>query len=286
MRLPAALLATCLLAAPGLTAQVATLQFADGNGTSSVDQWTGTAGGGWLGGWVAAVDSGSLDVNHAVSTADPFTGGGGTYLSASSTILGTFGGQSRNGFYRQYNGVGLGDLLTFRWNFRIDSTTGCTNAFTDNIKFMDTSNQQVFNPGSSTTATWFLELRGAAGNLTVRARNGGATVDTANVFAIGTDYAFQVTSNPSTKTYSFNITDMGTSSVVASGANLSWWNSGESSHGGTLNFITGIEGNSVGDHVHYALDGVAISAVPEPSTYALLGLGLGALLGLRRRSRP
>jgi len=275
---------TLLAFTSGSSAQVATLDFTGGNGTSSVDQWQGTGGSGWTAGWVQGTDSSSMDINRTVVNTDPFFGGGGNYLSGSNTVLATYGGQVRNGIYRAYNGATLTDSLTYSWNFRIDSATGFSNAFNDQLTFMETSDQQVFNPGSAATTTWFLQLRGAAGNLTVRARNGTGQVDTASAIAIGTDYGFQVVSNPTTKTYSYSITNLATSGVVASGTNLGWWNGSASAHGGVFNTIVGLEGNNIGDGVAFSLDSVAISAIPEPSTYALLGLGLGALVWLRRRA--
>ncbi len=46
-------------------------------------------------------------------------------------------------------------------------------------------------------------------------------------------------------------------------------------------------GNVFGSHAdHNTLPTLTLTAVPEPSTYALLGLGLGALIWLRQRQSP
>lgn len=259
--------------------------FTDGLGTSSVDQFQGTAGGGWLGPWVNGTPSSTTSISYSVVNTTPLSTGRGNYLIGTNEVAGVGAGQSRNGIYRNYDVASLGaGTATFSWEFRFDSQVGFSDAFNDQIKFMDSDTAGTSLGGSAADNTWFMEIRGGAGpNYTLRARNGAVNADTSNAISLGVNYAFEVISVPSTKSYSFTVTRLDTSTVVASGTNFGWYNTTATDHGGFFALIPGIRTDNVGDKVSYSLDNVGI-VVPEPSTYALLlGIGICGLVYLRRR---
>src|SRR5689334_15758934 len=85
--LPFAAGAIALLAAFSVTssasAQVLTLDFAGGNGTSSVDQYQGIAGSGWNTAWSQSIGAQTDNASLTVTNTSPLYSGGGNYLNIS-----------------------------------------------------------------------------------------------------------------------------------------------------------------------------------------------------------
>jgi hypothetical protein len=101
-------------------------------------------------------------------------------------------------------------------------------------------------------------------------------------------YAVDIGNNPATMTFTtFGGSPSITPGMTLSGTPAFQLNSTVSAtvaHGGyiVLAFLDNPPNNTAGSTVF--IDNIGITAVPEPSTYALIGLGLAALFALRRLS--
>ncbi len=269
-------------------AQVLPLEFADGNGTASVDQYEGTAGSGWVGAWNRQDDS-LINGTLTVQNTTPVISGDGNYLSGAYAFNGgTPGtsGRTSSLVNRQYDGGLLTTANTYSFDFRVDSTVGAV----DTIAIYDSS---VSNPSNryigNNTTTWALQFD-ADGNIKRGAGSGtnvGATWDT------GKTYAFTIESDPTTETWGFNIFNVTDGIATASDTNIAWVSAGSLSNqnggyftiGTSLNRTANVVNDASTAAATWSVDNISVAAIPEPSTFALLAgtLGLGLVMLRRRR---
>nr|WP_246418006.1 PEP-CTERM sorting domain-containing protein [Haloferula luteola] len=258
-----------------------TADFSGGNGSDSVDQFTGVAGGGWAGAWQSntAGTSGGTSFSSSVLGSSPLNSGG-DYLS---TVLIGGSGTSKGGVQRAYETSGSVDLSAVHqlsFDFRIDSDLSTFTSTTDYLQAFDRPASSDF--GSN--GTWLIRAAGASVN-GINALNwmfydggqDGAGFNTANfvdsgvALASGTVYHFEVFIDPAALEYSVSINGGPISAPLG-------FRTGDAGNLGNLNF--GGQVSSAGEEMAFSLDSVAV--VPEPSATALL-LVAGCGIGLRRR---
>lgn len=272
--------------AASLPAAVVTLGFDDGTGTASVDQYTGTAGSGWVDAWGQRGD-GLITQTDAVSNTTPVVTGGGNYLSIAAELDGgTPGSSGRTSVStnREYDGGLLTTAVTYSFDVRIDSVTSFSST-NDSINFFDaTTNNPTGGFFSTTQSTWGLRFSGD-GQIKQGA-SGGTNVGAA--WATGKTYSFTINSDPTTETWGFSIFNVTDNISTASGTGLAWLAAASLSNanGGFLHFGTtlartaGVPNLPTDGAASWSLDNISITAVPEPSTYALLAgfMALGLIL--------
>ena len=212
----AGLLASALLlGALPLAAQVASLQFANGNGTASVDQYAGATGSGWNDAW--SLDTGANVSGSTVTVlgTTPTHTGGGNYLSVRYNVA---GGTAANQFIRVSRpldsaAINLAAQVVYEFTLRPDAT-------------VSNANQALvlFSGPSSSTFSWKITADGGGWNV----YNGATAVALGKVGATnlsGTTYRVWIVSDPATNTWSAIIDNITNSQTVASGT-LAWRTAG------------------------------------------------------------
>jgi hypothetical protein len=120
-------------------------EFTGGNGTTSPDQYVGTAGDGWVTPWrtVDEVLHGGVTWTNSVASANPVAGGG-NYLSGHAEVSAGFfndGALQRHFGEGGSTGISYDAEHTVTWRFRVDAATDftarSTEAFGDGIRFDD-----------------------------------------------------------------------------------------------------------------------------------------------------
>jgi hypothetical protein len=279
------MLAMCGLPASGAI----TAEFTDGNGTSSVDQWTGIAGDGWAGGWTSLLPTGD---SATVTSTTPLNGAGDNYLSVTDSTAGGAGNHNIVRSITSFGDVDTSQKYTIRWKWRFDgSVTDMEGgAFNDRIHFYGNNGN---TNGTSATNSWVVGWASAdAGTLTVfddhwyffdnntgTAFNTSNQIDTGIGLTAGVVYEFVVTVDPAAGTYDASIDD-GTDNFSATGLTF---RNGLTGQFNSLHFGTNTSDGSFDSS--YALDSVTISAVtvvPSPTALPAGLLMLGAM-AMRRR---
>ena len=256
-------------------------EFDDGSGTSTPDQFTGTAGKGWLSLWTGVGGTASIQ------TAAPLEDAGDPYLQAIRTASGP------RTLRRQYGDYGLvdpGAMHYISWKWRFDGDVTDLTVFDDRIHFFGNASEL----GSTTSAnSWIIGWIAAdrAGNDIHEGEwyffDGTSSGDFvgANMANTGmglladTVYDFRVLVNPALGTYDAWISD-GTNLFYAAGLGF------RNGTPGVYDWVHfGTNANSSGDDTTFSLDSVRITAwTPEPGTLSLLLIGgAGSLLRRRRR---
>lgn len=250
--------------------QVLTLTFANGNGTSSVDQYTGTSGSGWNAAWSSAVTS-SSSFTGTVTNTNPLVTGGGNYLSSTVTTTGTAAPQAT--VFRQYNGtpsgvdISLDHTISFDFRGETALTAGTSQSY--NL-FASTSTSRT---GLDNTDTWAFKVENGTWRVMNGNKAGGGTyVNTGVSYVAGTTYDFTISVDADTQSYTASIYNGST--TYTSG--VLGFRSSSAVDGTNLYF--GASGSASGQSFSFSLDN--LSVVPEPST---LLLGALALLPLARR---
>lgn len=255
------------------SASVLTLDFANGNGTSSVDQYTGTTGSGWNTAWGVAL-GGSATGSPTVVNTTPLSGGG-NYLSSSFTATSTLGVQVYRSFDGTASGVDITQDHSYSFNLRLDSFSSGQFTIHNNI---------AGQTGTGSADSWII-YTSPGGNWTLRNGNnaGGITgdVDSGILATTGIVYSFNITVNETTNKWAATISN-GTTSFSSSsplGFRTSAANDGTYLEFGGINV-------SNGTTLAFSLDALTVTSIPEPASFALIA---GALLGLvvvtKRESR-
>jgi len=257
-------------------AAVLTLDFANGNGTTSVDQYAGIAGSGWNTAWTTAAGSNVTSSTSTVINTTPLYSGSGNYLSTSYTVNGLGGGNQWVRVSRQVNSsaISLTSPVSFSFTLRPDSTV--SNANETFTIFNATAATQ--NTGASDT--WKITADGGGWNI----YNGNTAVAVGKVGATnlaGTDYQFTINSDPSTKTWTATIFNISNNVTYNSGT-LSWRNTAATSENTFLNFVSQ-GGAATSQTFGYSLDNIVV--VPEPSVGTLAAMGGVSFLLLKRWRR-
>ncbi|MDR1279408.1 MAG: hypothetical protein LBK99_01115 [Opitutaceae bacterium] len=263
-----------------VSAAVSPLNFDGGVGTSSYDQYTGKAGGGWAGEWTVVVSEGSPDYSATtVSSDSPLYTDGGNYLKASITSNGA--NKVQQAVFRRgidSSAIDLTQAFSCSFYFRTDSTPG-TDASSDNAQYYIFSNPTATS-GTNSNNTWAIQSTNAADSIW-RLQNGSSTVDSTMAVTAGTVYLFTIDTNPATKTYTVTIFN-GTDTYMS--PSLSWRATTATQEGAFIHFAVkdATPNNSV-DTVGFSLDHIILSQVPEPAAAALLFGGTAlVLIGLAR----
>ncbi|MCC5850156.1 MAG: PEP-CTERM sorting domain-containing protein [Verrucomicrobia bacterium] len=283
-----------------VSADILPLRFDDGNGTSSVDQFAGTGGDGWAGGWVSRNPQTDNMTTNVVNT-NPLTTGGGNYLSVSGSS-GTSGNDNR--FYnigRQYNdstGLALDAYHEVSFEFRLDSViegrlshvntyfnfmdrpgtvTGDLNDFGGDGRWLIRNYPGTAGPTGTGQANFLLydgEKDGGGFN-TDRFVDSGVTLNLEDV------YRFTILLNPEEGEWQARIQNLTANTDYLS--DVLGFRTDATSASGELLF--GFRDRSGGVNPTYSFDNVTV-AIPEPGTLVLLGIaGVAGLIGFRRRKR-
>lgn len=273
------------------SAQVSTLNFSDGVGTSSYDQYTGVAGGGWKDGWKSARATGTSQATYSVTVASttPVYSGGGNYMSASLTSSGVSGGAAQQAqISRQIDSaaINLSQAFSYSFYFRTEDTWTTANSAQYSIYSNPTS-----AAGTSSGTSWSITSSPEVGSVwTFGDGNGSGGVTAVNstmAVTAGTTYFFTINTNPVTETYTVSIVNTSTEVTYTSGL-LNWRNANTASNVESeyLTFMLKDTTTGSANTLGFSLDGISLSQVPEPSSFALLFGGAAlALACVSRRKR-
>ena len=303
-RFPIAVLAG-LCAAPLLTIPVAaapiTADFE--GGTGSVDTFPGAAGNGWANGW-SVVNGTGVNYAGAVANTNPLNASS-NYLSVSNTGNGTQGGTAHARRAFTSNGdVDPTQPHRVAFQFRFDGNmANFSGSFSDRVNFFADPNASGSVINTATTNAWMIGVASASNGTTnvVPANNtffffdagnesgnaqgftGSNLVNTGISFTSGVVYSVSVDVYPALGKYDATISN-GTQSFT--GTDLQFRNLKTSTAAAdapdTLYFGIGSSANA--DNHAFAIDGLSITAIPEPGSLAWVGLATLAL-GARRRVR-
>jgi hypothetical protein len=271
--------ALCLFTAASSEAAIVA-NFTDGNGTDTVDQYIGIAGGGWATDWSTNAEGlqGATKTSTVVNT-NPLNGGG-NYLS--TTVAGDGGQNSRATVSRTYDNavVPLNAAHTISFDIRLDEANlanfTATGDPSDYIQAFahSANNQGEFSSGGTWLVRAVPNATGASWLLYAGNKNGtGGLVDSGVSFAANTVYRFVISLDPVNREYNVSINGTYTSSTLGFRQNTTTANP---------NLHFGARTSAVGETRTFSLDNVNIAAVPEPSVAMLGGIGLLALLRRRR----
>lgn len=283
------LLGAVILSASSAAAAVSALTFSSGAGTTSFDQYTGTAGGGWLTPWSVANGSNTTNISSKTSVlgATPLYSGGGNYLHVGYDAGAA---ASSAGASRQWdiNSISMTDSFVVDFYFRSDTAVSNAN--------------QVFNlfgssaaaVGTGSTNSWAINFTG--GGITATNYDSAGTALAAATLLTqaqsqqstpGVAFHFTLTINPVADTYTVAVTNLNNSVSVTS-AVLGLRNKNDTSLS-YLNFGVARAASALAaTDLGYSIDNISITslaAVPEPGTYSLLAGGACLAVGYLRSSR-
>ena len=254
--------------------------FDDGNSSTAVDGYPGTAGKGWATAW-SPYDTGSIT---RVTTANPIEGPDDPYLSFVSTKAGNHMVRRQ---YQQYAEVDPAEPHRITWKWRFDGDVADMTTFGDRIHFFG---DDAAETGSALGNSWLISWTDASGtSYTVpdrewwffdgaadNAYNGANMVSSGIGLEAGIVYEFEVMVYPADGKYDAWMSN-GTDIFAAYGLTFRNRTTGvyDWLHFGGLT-------SADSDDWAFSLDSVRVY-VPEPATVAILLGGLGMLARRRRR---
>lgn len=271
--------AALLLAfSPLATASVTVLDFSNGNGTSSVDQYEGIAGGGWSSGWSAlqnSASSGSTAGSTGVTDTNPLYAGGDNYLKAGFSTPAGLTGTPQWGYYRQLDSgaIDLTQEISYHFYFRPE------NSLSDADYFIYS---RVGSPavGSDSNATWLIYNSGTTWRFSNGNGSGGfTTVDTGITVTAGVVYEFTVISNPVDNTYTANISS---SEGDYSSSTLNYRNT-SNVEGEYLQYAIRDKNPGNADEIYFSVDNIGVTQIPETNATAMLIALLAFVIAYARR---
>lgn len=253
--------------------------FSDGDGTSTSQQFPGTAGSGWLGGWSA-----SGAATGDVTNTTPLRGGG-NYLS----VLRSSGTSGQEGVSRQWSPTvrPTEEFTRLVFDVRLDSTSTTFDSTADNLSI---TARNVAGAATGNESSFFIRVYGAATG-SLQAREWGIFngdpgvvtnfdvarfVPTGLICQPGVTYTFTVdlfaaTAAGTTEghvhgTYDVTISD-GTSTVKVEGAGF---RSGSYASGPYLAFAT--QQSTTTDNLRFSVDSITMEPTPpnEPPTISAI----------------
>lgn len=275
---PCALIALATMAmCVRVNADVLTLDFAGGNGTTSVDQYTGIAGSGWKTAWTNAAGTSISSYSGTVTNATPLYVGGDNYLSLNFSVTGT---NTTNQWIRtsrqvDSTAINLSSAVTYKFTLRPDSTVSGSNEYFTIFSATAATN---FTGG---TDTWKISADGGGWNV----YDGTTAIGMGKIGALnlsGTDYQFTIFSDPTTQNWTVTINNLTNGTSTTSGT-LAWRSKGTSTtEDSFINIVSG-SGSTSAAMFGYSLDN--LSVIPEPVTAALVMAGGLVLLCVQRTRR-
>lgn len=278
---PGLLLAVILGTSPS-NATVLTLDFTDGNGTTSVDQFNGVAGSGWKAGWTSAAGTSITSTMNTVTNTSPLYTGGGNYLSSTFTVSGVTTANQWERATRQLDStaINLNAALTYSFVFRSDSILSNAN---ESITIFSANGP---NPGTGSGDTWKITGGGAGwvafyGNGT-STPSGSITLGTLGTSSMATSYQFTIYSDPTTQMYNVTITNLSNSTTTSSG--LISWRAITTTENSYFDILASSGSTISGQSFGYSIDN--ISVVPEPASVALFVASSALLIVLGKKYRP
>lgn len=245
--------------------------------TNTVDAWSGKAGEGWLTEWRITANSGVISTMN-VTNASPLDSHG-NHLGASLSFPDAAAGNGN--IHRQYGEnqeVKLNQAQTVSFLLRLDSSL----ATLDRFRLWDgTSTGALIETGSGEQASWFIRTSGSVWKF----GNGGVAnanlVSSGISIVAGNVYRFTLDIDPATKSYVVTLVDL-TADLSYTSPTLGFA-SNVTQVGGNLNFgVTKAAGDTP---LAWSLDSVSVTAVPEPTSAALVGGGLLLIVAHSMRRR-
>lgn len=279
------------LAAPADAALIASTDFSGGNGTANFNQFQGTAGGGWIGGWAK---NGQV-TGSAVEASPELSPGSGNHLSV--VVAGGLGTGQTGSNWRQYNPTAAlsnnpDNLpISISWEFRLDTEL---NGKAVNI-------QDRNDAGGVTAATSSFGIRvypssSGSGSMEVPGNfafyDGEASTSDYSVnrffdsgiqAVVGTTYQMRVDLYPNTQTWDLYIAELDNPINSVFKQNLGFRRTAAG-----LPAYLGFGTSSVSLNANptmYSIDNLQINlgVIPEPSTVSLGITGMLALSALAWR---
>jgi hypothetical protein len=259
------------------SADVSTLNFDGGDGSSTFDQYTGVAGSGWSTAWTTVTNSaaaGSDAGDTGVTSDSPLYSGGGDYLQAGFNTPSDLTGTPAWSYSRQLDSssINLFSTVTYNFYFRTDSS------ISDAGYQIFSRNADSASVGTSSSDTWEIFSDSDSWKL----RSGDLQVDTNVLINAGEVYEFSIVSDPTTQTWTVTIAGSGENSYTSDV--LDYRSDTATSEGSFLEFAIQDKDAADADSVYFSLDKVSVSSIPEPMNSSML-LGLLALSALALRKR-
>ncbi len=266
-----------LLIPPAAQGAILTLEFANGNGTSLVDQYTGASGSGWNTAWTQSFGVNTTSGSAGVVNTTPLYTGGGNYLHVGfDTISGGTASQRSARVSRQWDtsAISLTQPIVLDFYFRSDTVASNT------LQSFSLFGSSTATSGTSLNDSWRIDINSTginAFNNTTSVSLGTAAQTGVNV--ANTPFHFTLSLDPVADTYVVSVTRLDTNVTFTSGA-LAFRNGADASLA-YLNFVS--FGGASQSNLGFSLD--TISVVPEPGVVSLFALGGCLVFAFRKRLR-